>query len=84
MSIYTRKPACCISAGVSKKAVRDWTNGDHKEIMGIHNRINVKSFFKNLSAKRAVKLLELYRNQICWGTKLFIGQCHLKGQLLKF
>jgi hypothetical protein len=24
-------PACSISAGISKKAVRDWTNRDHKK-----------------------------------------------------
>jgi hypothetical protein len=25
------EPACCISVGVSKKAVRNWTNRNHKK-----------------------------------------------------
>jgi hypothetical protein len=31
------EPACGISVGVSKKAVRDWMNRNHKKILGIHN-----------------------------------------------
>jgi hypothetical protein len=31
------EPACGISIGVAKKAVRDWMKGNHKKILGIHN-----------------------------------------------
>jgi hypothetical protein len=27
------EPVFGISAGIAKKAVRDWTNGDHKELL---------------------------------------------------
>jgi hypothetical protein len=32
------EPACGISVGVAKKAVRDWTNRNKKKILGIRNR----------------------------------------------
>jgi hypothetical protein len=32
------EPACGISVGVAKKAVRDWTNRNHKKTLGIRNR----------------------------------------------
>jgi hypothetical protein len=31
------EPACGISIGVAKKAVRDWTDRNRKKILGIHN-----------------------------------------------
>jgi hypothetical protein len=31
------EPACGISNGVAKKAVRDWTSRNHKKTLGIHN-----------------------------------------------
>jgi hypothetical protein len=31
------EPACVISIGVAKKAVRDWTDRNHKKILRIHN-----------------------------------------------
>jgi hypothetical protein len=31
------EPACGISIGVAKKAVRDWMKVNHKKILGIHN-----------------------------------------------
>jgi hypothetical protein len=30
--IIGAEPACCISAGTAKKAVRDWKKGDHNKI----------------------------------------------------
>jgi hypothetical protein len=30
------EPACCISIGAAKKAVRDWTNRNHKKALVIH------------------------------------------------
>jgi hypothetical protein len=31
------EPACGISIGVAKKAVRDWMKRNHKKTLGIHN-----------------------------------------------
>jgi hypothetical protein len=31
------EPACCISFGVDKKLVRDWTNRNHKKTLGIRD-----------------------------------------------
>jgi hypothetical protein len=37
LPIIGPKPACGISVGGAKKAVRDWANRNHKKTLGIHN-----------------------------------------------
>jgi hypothetical protein len=45
------EPACGISTGVARKAIRDWT-------------IQAKRFIQGPSAKRVKELLKLNRNQL--------------------
>jgi hypothetical protein len=76
--------ACCISVGVAKKAVRGWTNRNHKKhwesITGLRQ---AKGFILGPSAKRTRDLLKLNRDQLRWVVGLFTGHCHLKGHLFK-
>jgi hypothetical protein len=78
------EPACGISAGVAKTAVRDWPNRNHKKpwesIIGLRqaNRLLLWP-----SARRTMVLLKVNRDQFRWVIGLFTGQCHLKGHLFK-
>jgi hypothetical protein len=78
------EPACGSSAGINKKAVRDWTNRDHKKywesLIGLRQ---AKGFLKGPSVKRTKKLLKLNRYQLRWVTGLLTGHCHPKGHLFK-
>jgi hypothetical protein len=59
------EPACGISVGVAKKAVRDWTNKKHKEYwestIGLREE---KGFIQGPSARRMKDLLKLNRDQL--------------------
>jgi hypothetical protein len=61
------EPACGISIGVSKKAVRDWTNGNHKKhwesVTGLKQ---TKGLISGPSAGRTKYLLKLNRDQDGW------------------
>jgi hypothetical protein len=78
------EPARGISIGVPKKAVRDWTNRNHKRhwesVTGLKE---AKELIKGPSARRTQDLLKLNRDQLRWVVRLFIGNCHLKGHLFK-
>jgi hypothetical protein len=77
-------PACGISIGVTKKAVRDCMNRHHKEhweaIIGLKH---AKGFILGPFARRTMDLLKLNKDQLRWLTGLFSGHCHLKGHLFK-
>jgi hypothetical protein len=74
-----RQPACSISIGVAKKAVRDWTNRNHKK------------YWESTTGLKQAKglipgpsdLLKSNRDQLRWVVGLFPGHCHLKGHLFK-
>jgi hypothetical protein len=72
------EPACGISIGVAKKAVRDLTNINHKKILGTYNCTETGS-----SRGRKKDLLKLNRDQLRWVVGLLTGHCHLKGHLFK-
>jgi hypothetical protein len=59
------EPACGISTGVARKAIRDWTITNHRKywrsITGLRQG---KGFIQGPSAKRAKELLKLERNQL--------------------
>jgi hypothetical protein len=78
------EPVCGISAGVAKKAARDWTNRNHKEhwesTIGLRE---TKGLIQGLSARRTKDLLQLNRDQFRWVVALLTGHCHLKGHILK-
>jgi hypothetical protein len=61
------EPACGNSVGVAKKAVRDWTNKNHKEYweftIGLRE---AKEFIQGPSARRTKDLLKLNRDQLRW------------------
>jgi hypothetical protein len=73
------EPACSISIGVAKKAVRDWMNRNHKKhwesITGLRH---AKGLILGLSARRTKDLLKLNRDQLRWVVGLFTERCHLK------
>jgi hypothetical protein len=50
---FTPQEACGITIGVAKKAVRDWTNRNHKKILGIHNwtQTGKTTFIRDLCKK---------------------------------
>jgi hypothetical protein len=59
------EPACGISIGVAKKAIRDWTNRNHKNHWEFTNgRKQSKGFILGPTAKRTKYLLKLNREQI--------------------
>jgi hypothetical protein len=74
------EPACGISIGVAKKAVKDWTNRNHKKTLGIHK---AKGLIVGPSARRMKDLLKLNRDQLRWMVGLFTGHCRLKRHHLK-
>jgi hypothetical protein len=73
------EPTCDISAGVAKKAVRDWTNRNNKKHWEPTTGLKqAKGFIQGPSARRTKDLLKLNRNQLGWMVGLLTGQCHLK------
>jgi hypothetical protein len=78
------EPACGISVGVAKKAVRDWTSRKHKayweSLTGLRQ---AKGLIQGPSARRTNDLLRLNRDQLRWVVGLLKGHCHLKGHLFK-
>jgi hypothetical protein len=76
--------ACGISTGIAKRAVRDWTNRDHKKFWeSLTGLKQAKGFLQGPSVRRTKELLKLNRNQLQWMTGLLTGHCHLKGHLFK-
>jgi hypothetical protein len=74
--------ACGISIGVVKKAVRDWTNRNHKEYWeSVTGLTQAKGLILGLSARRPKDLQKLNRDQLRRVVGLLIGHCHLKGHL---
>jgi hypothetical protein len=72
------EPACSISIGVAKKAVRDWTNRDHKKNQESTTGFKqAKGLISAPSARRTKDLLKLNRDQLRWIAGLFTGHCHL-------
>jgi hypothetical protein len=79
------EPACGISVGVAKKAVREGTNRNHKEYWESVTRLTqAKGLIQEPSARRMKDLLKLNRDQLRWVVGLLTGHCHLKGHLFKF
>jgi hypothetical protein len=59
------EPACGISAGITKTAVRDWANRDHKNYWESSTGLKqAKGFLQGPSVRRAKELLKLNRNQL--------------------
>jgi hypothetical protein len=78
------EPACVILAGTAKKAVRDWTNRDHKKYCGSLTGLRqAEGFLQGPSVRRTKEVLKLNRHQFRWVTGLLTGDCHRKGRLLK-
>jgi hypothetical protein len=78
------EPACGISIGVAKKAVRDWTNRKHKEYWeSLTGLKQAKGLIQGPSARRTKDLVRLNRDQLRWVVGLLTGHCHLKGHLFK-
>jgi hypothetical protein len=78
------EPACGISVGVAKKAVKDWTNRNHKEYWeSITGPTLAKGLIQGPSARRMKNLLKLNRDQLRWVVGLLTGHCHLKAHLFK-
>jgi uncharacterized protein (DUF2252 family) len=65
--ITGHEPACGISVGVAKKAVRDWTNRNHKKYLESRTELKqAKGFISGPSARRTKALLKLNRDQLRW------------------
>jgi hypothetical protein len=78
------EPTCGISAGVAKKAIRDWTNRNRKEYgESVTGLTQVKGLIQGPRARRTKDLLKLNRDQLRWVVGLLTGHCHLKGHLFK-
>jgi hypothetical protein len=76
------EPAYGISAGITKKALRDLTNRDHQKYWGSLTGLKqAKGFLQEPSVRRTKGLLKL--NQLRWVTGLLTGHCHLIGHLFK-
>jgi hypothetical protein len=76
------EPACGISIGVATRAVRDWTNRNHKKQWESTTGLKqAKGLISGPSARRTKDLLNLNRDQLRWIVGLFRGRCHLKGHL---
>jgi hypothetical protein len=76
------EPACEISIGVAKKAVRDWMNRNHKKkhLESITGLRYVKVLILGPSARRTKDLLKLNRDQLRWVVGLFTGHCQTPFQ----
>jgi hypothetical protein len=78
------QPACGISVGVTKKAVRDFSNINHKEYWEFLTGLTqANALVEGPSARRTKDLLKLHRDQLRRVIGLLTGQCHLKGHLSK-
>ncbi|PNF22726.1 hypothetical protein B7P43_G07139 [Cryptotermes secundus] len=78
------EPACGISIGVATKAIRDWTNMNHKKCWrSLTGLRQAKGLIGGPSTERAKELLKLNRNQLRWVVELLTGYCHFKGHLFK-
>jgi hypothetical protein len=82
------EPACVISIGVAKKAVRDWTNRNNNNNKKKHCESTTglkgaKRLIPGPSARRTKDLLKSNRDQLRWMIGLFTGQCHIKGHHFK-
>jgi hypothetical protein len=78
------EPACGISIGVARKAIRDWTIADYKKYWrSLTGLKQAKRFIQGPSAKRTKELFKLNRNQLRWVLGLLTGHCHLNGHLFK-
>jgi hypothetical protein len=78
------EPACGISVGIAKNAVREWTNNDHKKYWeSLTGLKHAKEFLQGSSVRRTRQLLKPNRNQLWWVRGLLTGCCHLKGHLFK-
>jgi hypothetical protein len=78
------EPACAISIGAAKKAVRDWTDRTHKNYWESTTGLKqAKGFISGPSARQTKDLLKLNRDQLRWVVGLLTGHCHLKGHLFK-
>jgi hypothetical protein len=61
------EPACDISIGVAKRAVRDWTNRNHiKRWESTTGLKQAKGLISGPSARRTKDLLKLNRDQLRW------------------
>jgi hypothetical protein len=61
------EPACGISIGVAKKAVRDWTNRNNKTQWESTTSLkSAKGLISGPSAERTKDLLKLNRDQLRW------------------
>jgi hypothetical protein len=71
--------ACGISIGVAKKAVRDWTDRNHKKYRESTTGLKqAKGFISGPSTRRTKDLLKLNRDQLRWVVGLFTEHCHLR------
>jgi hypothetical protein len=78
------EPACSISIGVAKRAVRDRMNRNHKKQWESTTGLKqAKGLISRPSARRTKDLLKLNRDQLRWIVGLFTGHCHLKEHLFK-
>jgi hypothetical protein len=78
------EPACGISIGLAKKAVRDWMSRKHQEYWeSLTGLRQTKGLIEGPSAKRKKDLLRLNRDQLRWVVGILTGHCHLKGHLFK-
>jgi hypothetical protein len=68
------EPACGISTGVARKAIRDWTITNHRKYWRSLTLLRqAKGFIQGPFAKRAKELLKLERNQLRWVVGLLTG-----------
>jgi hypothetical protein len=68
------EPACGISIGVAKKAVRAWMKGNHKKHWESTTGLKeAKGLISGPSAKRTKDLLKLSRDQLRWVVGLLLS-----------
>jgi hypothetical protein len=73
------EPANSIPVEVAKKAVRNWTNRDHRK-----HWESLTGLIQGPSARRTKELLKLNRNQLRWVTGLLTGCYYLKDTFSKW
>jgi hypothetical protein len=74
------EPACGISTGDAKKAVRDWMTRNHKKYWESTTGLKqAKELIQGPSARRTKDLLKFNRHQLRCVVGLFTGHCHLNG-----
>jgi hypothetical protein len=78
------EPACRISVGALKRAVRDWTNRNHiKQWESIIGLKQATGLISGPSARRTKDPLKINRDQLRWIVGLFTVHCHLMGHFFK-